>query len=74
MTGEDRSIAWGELGQVSSMPGCDSLDVTTKGKKRAEAVEIVTGGEQWSRRMVHVLIPVFGLRRNRWFCTLPTVR
>lgn len=65
VTGENKSLAWGGIVRVSSsMPGCNSLDITTKGKKREEAVESVVVGEQWSRRMIHNLVLVFGLRRN----------
>jgi hypothetical protein len=65
VTSEDKSIAWGEVVRVSSMPGYSSLDITTKGKKRVETVENVIVGKQWSRRMIHDLVLAFGLRRNR---------
>jgi hypothetical protein len=45
VTGEVKSIAWGELVRVSSVPGYSSLDITTKGNKRVEAVEIVIEGK-----------------------------
>ena len=73
MTGEDKSIAWGELVRVSSMPGYSSLDIATKGEKRVEAVESVIVGKQWSRRMIHNLVLAFGLRRNSWSCTSATI-
>jgi len=64
VTGEDKSIAWGEVVRVFSVPGYSSLDITTKGKKHVETVENVTVGEQWSRSMIHNLVLAFGLRRN----------
>lgn len=57
-----------EIVRVSSVSGFSSLDITTRGKKRVEAVENVVEGKQWSRRMIHTLVLAFGLRRNRLSC------